>query len=48
MAPHLVRAQSVYKDGRIRSFHHARTHTYAYAQTHTLNVVSKRGVKGIS
>ena len=32
MAPHLVRAQSTYKDIRIGLFHHTRTHTH----THTL------------
>ena len=29
MAPHLVRAQSAYKDTRIHSFHHTHRHTYA-------------------
>ena len=29
MAPHLVRAQSAYKDTRIHSFHHKHRHTYA-------------------
>ena len=33
MAPHLVRAQSTYKDMRIHSFHH--THTHAYSDTRT-------------
>ena len=39
MAPHLLRAQSVYKDIRIHSFHHSHTHTRARAPrctyTHT-------------
>ena len=33
MAPHLVRAQSAYKDIKIHSFHHTHTHTH----THTTN-----------
>ena len=43
MAPHLVRAQSTYKDIRIHSFHHSHTHTHARAHqdarthTHTTN-----------
>ena len=39
MAPHLVKAQSAYKDIGIHSFHHththARTHTHAHTQIHT-------------
>ena len=45
MAPHLVRAQSAYKDIRICSFHHTHihacmhihkyTHTYTHTHTHT-------------
>ena len=34
MAPHLVRAESAYKDIRIHSFHHTRTHTHTHARTH--------------
>ena len=33
MAPHLVRAQSAYKDIRIHSFHYTQTHTYTQTQT---------------
>ena len=35
MMPHLVRAQSAYKDIRICLFHHARTHACTYTRTHT-------------
>ena len=39
MAPHLIRAQSAFKDIRIHSFHHTHTHTQkharARARTHT-------------
>ena len=38
MAPHLARAQSAYKDIRIRSsyhHHHHHTHTHRHTQTHT-------------
>ena len=37
MLPHLIRAQSAYKDTRIHSFHHTHTHrcTCARTQTHT-------------
>ena len=39
MAPHLIQAQSTYKDIRIGSDHHAcmhtRTHTHTHAHTHT-------------
>ena len=35
MAPHLVRAQSAYKDIRIHSFHLIHTHTQMHAHTHT-------------
>ena len=36
MAPHLIRAQSAYKDIRIHSFHHSHTHTHTQtcAPTH--------------
>ena len=34
MAPHLVRAQSVYKDIRIHTRTHTHTHTHARARTH--------------
>ena len=34
MAPHLVRAQSAYKDIRIHSFHHTHRHTRTHAHTH--------------
>ena len=42
MVPHLVRAQGVYKDTRIHSFHHtlispqSRTHTHTH--THSLQI----------
>ena len=32
MAPHLVRAQSAYKDIRIHSFHHSHTHTHIHTR----------------
>ena len=32
MAPHLLRAQSAYKDIRIHSFHHTHTHTHTHTQ----------------
>ena len=35
MVPRLVRAQSVYKDIRIHSFHHTHTHTLSLSLTHT-------------
>ena len=37
MVPHLVRAQSAYKDIRIHSFHqtHTHTHTHMHMCTHT-------------
>ena len=35
MVPHLVRAQSTYKDIRIHSFHHTHTHTHMCAHTQT-------------
>ena len=46
MAPHLVRAQSAYKDRRIHSFHHTHTHTHTHTKmlthtcthTHTLQI----------
>ena len=31
MAPHLVRAQSAYKDASMHSFHHTHTHTHTHA-----------------
>ena len=44
MAPHLIRAQSAYKDRRIHSFYHTRTHTHMHTHTphthkhtHTMN-----------
>ena len=35
MAPHLIRAQSAYKDIRIHSLHHTHTHTHTHIHTHT-------------
>ena len=35
MVPHLIRAQSTYKDIRIHSFHYTYTHTHTHAHTHT-------------
>ena len=35
LVPHLVRAQSDYKDVRICSFHHTHTHIHTHAHTHT-------------
>ena len=37
MAPHLVRAQSAYKDTRVHSLHHTHMHTPRYTHTHTAN-----------
>ena len=34
MAPHLVRAQSTYKDTRIHSFQHAHTHMHTHIHMH--------------
>ena len=34
MAPHLIRAQSAYKDIRVHSFHHTHMHTHAHTCTH--------------
>ena len=41
MAPHLVRAQSTYKNTRIHSFHHTHTHTHTL-QIHALLVMGGR------
>ena len=38
MAPHLARAQSAYKDIRIRSFHHHHHHTHTHTHTHRLQI----------
>ena len=38
MAPHLVRAQSAYKDIRIRSFHHTHTHTHTLSLSLSLSL----------
>ena len=35
MAPHLVRAQSDYKNIRIHSFHYTHTHPHTHTHTHT-------------
>ena len=35
MAPHLVRAQSAYKDIRIHSFHHTHISSHTHTHTHT-------------
>ena len=38
MAPHLVRAESAYRDIRTHSFHHTHTHARTHARTHTLQI----------